>query len=91
MLVPCLELSTAHIPPAVLVQADGGRLWDNIPELPRCQPHEYGWIVFLGDSEFDSEAPEWFHPVLAFARDASAFLVNFDTDAEVCPTIPHYN
>jgi hypothetical protein len=80
-----LDLSTAHVPEKLLDE-------ENLRVHWRCQAHEHGWIVFLGDKSEDEEVdmPEWFKPILKLARASNCLLVNFDKDGDVCDFLPVY-
>ena len=80
-----LDLSTTHIPYSFLER--------QVPDLDvhwRCQSHDAGWIVFLGDEDDDTKAPEWFRPVLKLARALGCTFVNFDKDGPITTLIPVY-
>jgi len=82
-----LDLSTAHIPESILNENPA-----DLDVVHRCQAHEYGWIVFLGDKEEDKELPEdsWFMPILKLARSSKSDFVNFDRDGDTFNFLPIY-
>ena len=55
----------------------------------RCVPHDRGWTVFVPgvdglNASFDMGAvPEWFQPILHFAREHKALIINFDESGPV--------
>lgn len=80
-----LDLSTAHVPEEMLE-------WVDLKVVHRCQNHEYGWIVFLGDKEEDKDSrmPDWFKPILRLARASNCRFVNFDRDGDTFDLLPVY-
>ena len=80
-----LDLSTAHVP--------YDKLERNVKDLDvywRCQDHEHGWIVFLGDAQDDNGVPDWFRPVTKLARAMGCSFVNFDQDGPTTDLLPQY-
>jgi hypothetical protein len=80
-----LDLSTGHVP---LEKLDR-----NVPDLKvvhRCQAHEYGWVIFLGDKEEDTLVPDWFRPILKVARASGCMFINFDRDGDRTDLLPWY-
>lgn len=80
-----LDLSTSHVPRHIVEgsSADLEVYW-------RCQDHEYGWIVFLGDKRDDENSPDWFKPVLKLARALNCDLINFETNGVTTQLLPLY-
>ena len=80
-----IDLSTAHVPEEMWE-------WVDLKVLHRCQNHEYGWIVFLGDIAIDKDArmPNWFKPILRLARATDCKFVNFDRDGDEFDLLPTY-
>ena len=81
-----LNLSTSHIPHRKVLKdvKDLGVYWG-------CQSHDTGWIVFVGDQpSADSNAADWFRPVLKLARAMGCQLVNFDMDGPETKLLPTY-
>ena len=80
-----LDLSTAHVP--------YDKLERNVKDLDvywRCQAHENGWTVFLGDAGDDNGVPDWFRPVANLARAMCCDFVNFDQDGPTTDLLPQY-
>ena len=63
-----MDLSTAHMPQT---NPDFGSV--------RNVSHEYGYVVWLTDS--DDDGAQWLKPILAIARKHKCLLINFDSDA----------
>ena len=76
-----LDLSTGHMPAT-------SPAWGGL----RVVEHAYGWIVFVLDDlsaqEAEAVAPEWIRPVMAYAREHTCILINFDRDAEHVDGLP---
>ena len=84
-IVNCLDLSTAHVPEAVVSTTN-----INAPLYVgtlRCIAHTFGWVIWPADG---AEVPEWFKPILVMALRHECVVILFDCDAEVIPDLPVY-
>jgi hypothetical protein len=73
------DLSTAHSPTGLMVPEMGDM---------RFEEHEYGFIVFVTDSEC---VPKWIEPIMRQANEQNCILINFDADAGVVKGLPVYS
>ena len=80
-----LDLSTGHIPAKKLRMGAS-----DLNVEHRCQAHEMGWIVFLGNEEEDKNCDAWFKPIVALARAAQCDFINFDRDGDKIEFLPYY-
>jgi hypothetical protein len=78
MITNMLDLSTANMP--------SEPLWGNV----RYIEHEYGFIAFVSSSADFNCVPSWLHRSYKKAIDNNCILINFDRDAEIDKSLPHW-